>query len=214
VSELEERGYSGRQVEIPAGVRPKALWPSPRTLVAGVVGFPVRHSLSPRLQNAAFGAMGLDWCYLAFEVPPGSLERAVSGAAALGLRGLSVTMPHKDAAARLATRHSRQVRRLGAAGGRGLRPGWPALRRHRCRRRRQGGCARPGGGWRCGDRRRQQDRHASLEVGRAGTACGSRRPPGGAEGNGPRGAGHTDGHARYRSLKGVFSSPHGGLDRL
>ena len=59
--------------------------------------------------------MGLDWCYLAFEVPPGSLERAVAGAAALGLRGLSVTMPHKDAAARLATRHSRQVRRLGAA---------------------------------------------------------------------------------------------------
>jgi shikimate dehydrogenase len=115
VSELEERGYSGKPVEIPAGVRPKALWPSPRTLVAGVVGFPVRHSLSPRLQNAAYAAMGLDWCYLAFEVPPGSLERAVSGAAALGLRGLSVTMPHKDAAARLATRHSRQVRRLGAA---------------------------------------------------------------------------------------------------
>jgi shikimate 5-dehydrogenase len=59
--------------------------------------------------------MGLDWCYLAFEVPPGSLEKAVAGAAALGFRGLSVTMPHKDAAARLATRHSRQVRRLGAA---------------------------------------------------------------------------------------------------
>ena len=59
--------------------------------------------------------MGLDWCYLAFEVPPGSLEKAVAGAAALGFRGLSVTMPHKDAAARVATRHSRQVRRLGAA---------------------------------------------------------------------------------------------------
>jgi len=115
VSEFEERGDSGGPVEIPAGARPKVLWPSPRTLVAGVVGFPVRHSLSPRLQNAAYAAMGLDWCYLAFEVPPGSLERAVSGAAALGLRGLSVTMPHKDAAARLATRHSRQVRRLGAA---------------------------------------------------------------------------------------------------
>ena len=81
----------------------------------GVVGFPVRHSLSPLLHNAAFAAMGLDWSYLAFEVPPGSLERAVAGAAALGLRGLSVTMPHKDGAARLATRRSRQVRRLGAA---------------------------------------------------------------------------------------------------
>jgi shikimate dehydrogenase len=100
---------------IPAGTRPKVLWPAPTTAIVGVVGFPVRHSLSPRLQNAAFAVMGLDWCYLAFEVPPSSLQRAVAGAASLGLRGLSVTMPHKDAAARLATRHSRQVRRLGAA---------------------------------------------------------------------------------------------------
>jgi shikimate dehydrogenase len=96
-------------------MRPRSVWPSPTTSIAGVVGFPVCHSLSPRLHNAAYAAMGLDWCYLAFEVPPGSLERAVAGAAALGLRGLSVTMPHKDAAARVATRHSRQVRRLGAA---------------------------------------------------------------------------------------------------
>ena len=101
--------------EIPARARPMAAWPASTTAVAGVVGFPVRHSLSPLLQNAAFAAMGLDWSYLAFEVAPGSLDRAVAGAAALGLRGLSVTMPHKDAAARLATRRSRQVRRLGAA---------------------------------------------------------------------------------------------------
>jgi shikimate dehydrogenase len=98
-----------------AGERPRIVWPAPTTQLAGVVGFPARHSLSPRLQNAAFAVMGLDWCYLAFEVPPGSLDKAVAGAAALGFRGLSVTMPHKDAAARLATRHSRQVRRLGAA---------------------------------------------------------------------------------------------------
>jgi shikimate dehydrogenase len=101
--------------EMPAGSRPPAAWPASTTAVAGVVGFPIRHSLSPLLHNAAFAAMGLDWSYLAFEVPPGSLDRAVAGASALGLRGLSVTMPHKDAAARLATRRSRQVRRLGAA---------------------------------------------------------------------------------------------------
>jgi len=99
-------------------------------MIAGVVGFPVRHSLSPRLQNAAYAAMGLDWCYLAFEVPPGSLGRAIAGAAALGLRGLSVTMPHKDAAARLATRHSRQVRRLGAANTLVFEPG--AIRAETC----------------------------------------------------------------------------------
>jgi len=101
--------------ETPTGARPTAAWPSSTTAVAGVIGFPVRHSLSPLLHNTAFAAMGLDWSYLAFEVPPGALDRAVAGAAALGLRGLSVTMPHKDAAARLATRRSRQVRRLGAA---------------------------------------------------------------------------------------------------
>jgi shikimate dehydrogenase len=92
-----------------------AAWPNSKTALAGVVGFPVSRSLSPLLQNAAFAAMGLDWSYVAFEVPPGSLERAVAGAAALGLRGLSVTTPHKDGAARVATRRSRRVRRLGAA---------------------------------------------------------------------------------------------------
>ena len=101
--------------EMPATARPMAAWPTSSTGFAGVIGFPIRHSLSPLLQNAAFAAMGLDWSYMAFEVPPGSLDRAVAGAAALGFRGLSVTMPHKDAAARLATRRSRQVRRLGAA---------------------------------------------------------------------------------------------------
>ncbi|MGD0439484.1 MAG: shikimate dehydrogenase [Acidimicrobiales bacterium] len=95
--------------------RPGAAWPGSTTVAAGVIGFPVRHSLSPLLHNTAYAAMGLDWSYMAFEVAPGSLDRAVAGAVALGLRGLSVTMPHKDGAARLATRRSRQVRRLGAA---------------------------------------------------------------------------------------------------
>ncbi len=239
MSEFEERGDSGGPVEIPAGARPKALWPSPRTLVAGVVGFPVRHSLSPRLQNAAYAAMGLDWCYLAFEVPPGSLERAVVGCRGARAsrpvgddapqgRGRTIGNPalapgpaprsreHADLRAgrrpRGELRRGRVARR--PAGGRGLRPRRPALRGHRCRRRRQGGRARPGGGRRGRDRRRQQDGHTSLEVGLAGAACGSCRPPGGAEGDGPRRAGHTDGHARCRSLEPVFSPPHGWLQRL
>jgi len=115
MSRFDEPAERAGLARVPAATRPKVVWPAPGTAIAGVVGFPARHSLSPRLQNAAFAAMGLDWCYVAFEVPPPMLERAVAGAAALGLRGLSVTMPHKEAAARLATRHSRQVRRLGAA---------------------------------------------------------------------------------------------------
>ena len=67
------------------------------TRVAGAIGFPLRHSLSPALHNAAFAAAGVDWVYAAFEVPPGAAADAVRGMRALGLAGLSVTMPHKEA---------------------------------------------------------------------------------------------------------------------
>jgi len=66
------------------------------TRVAGVIGDPVRHSLSPVLHNAAFAALGLDWVFAAFEVPAGDGAVAVDAVRALGLGGLSVTMPHKS----------------------------------------------------------------------------------------------------------------------
>lgn len=65
--------------------------------MAAIIGDPVRHSLSPAMHNAAFAALGLDWVYVAFEVPLGGAPAAVAGARALGLVGLSVTMPHKAA---------------------------------------------------------------------------------------------------------------------
>ncbi len=68
---------------------------SGRTHLAAVIGWPVRHSLSPVIHNAAFAAAGLDWVYLALPVPPGSAPAAITGMAALGIEGLSVTMPHK-----------------------------------------------------------------------------------------------------------------------
>lgn len=67
------------------------------TRAAGVIGSPIRHSLSPAIFNAAFAAAGLDWAYLAFEVPEGAAGLAMAGVRALGLEGLSVTMPHKAA---------------------------------------------------------------------------------------------------------------------
>lgn len=76
---------------------------------------PARHSLSPALHNAAFAALGIDAAYLAFEVRPRRLAEALAGAAALGAMGLSVTMPHKEAAAAWAARRSERVRRLGSA---------------------------------------------------------------------------------------------------
>ncbi len=89
--------------------------PSPNARVLGVVGYPVRHSLSPALHRAAYERLGLDWSYLIFEVPARSFAQAVSGARSLGFYGLSVTMPHKEQAAALSTRRSAAVRRLGAA---------------------------------------------------------------------------------------------------
>jgi shikimate dehydrogenase len=69
------------------------------TTVAAVIGSPVKHSLSPALHNAAFAAAGVDWVYTAFEVAPGEAVRALDAMRALGLGGLSVTMPHKEAVA-------------------------------------------------------------------------------------------------------------------
>lgn len=70
----------------------------------GVLGFPIAHSLSPPMQRAGLRALGLPWAYAPFAVDPGqpqALERALAGARALGILGLNVTMPHKQAALRL-----------------------------------------------------------------------------------------------------------------
>ena len=70
------------------------------TRLAGVIGSPIGHSLSPALHNAGYEALGLDWAYLAFEVAEGGAAAALAAVPALGLGGLNVTMPLKaDAAA-------------------------------------------------------------------------------------------------------------------
>ena len=70
------------------------------TLVA-LLGHPVAHSLSPRMQNAAFAARALDWQYVALDVAPDRLEDAVRGLAALGFAGANVTTPYKVTVAEL-----------------------------------------------------------------------------------------------------------------
>lgn len=63
----------------------------------GVVGYPIKHSVSPAMHNAAFKYLGIDAIYLLFEVKPEQLKDAILGAKALGIVGLNVTIPHKEA---------------------------------------------------------------------------------------------------------------------
>lgn len=67
------------------------------TKVIGLLGSPVSHSKSPRMQNGVFEALGLDFVYVAFDVGPEGLKAAVEGLRAMNFRGGNVTMPHKRA---------------------------------------------------------------------------------------------------------------------
>jgi shikimate dehydrogenase len=65
------------------------------TRCCAVYGFPIRHSASPAMHNAAFAKLGLNWRYLAFEVHPDHLRAAIAGAKAMQFSGLNLTVPHK-----------------------------------------------------------------------------------------------------------------------
>ncbi len=72
------------------------------TRLVGVLGDPIAHSRSPAMHNAAFRALGLNWCYLPLHVAPARLEAALRGLVALEFVGANVTIPHKERAAELA----------------------------------------------------------------------------------------------------------------
>ncbi len=93
---------------IPIGLDPDS------EVAAGVIGFPVRHSLSPVICQAAFDDLGLDWVYAAFEVAPGEAGRALEEMRNRGMAGLSVTMPHKADVAAAVDEMSSAAAALGA----------------------------------------------------------------------------------------------------
>lgn len=80
----------------------------------GVLGDPISHSRSPEMHNAAFTALGIPHRYFPFHVRPHALANALTGARALGLGGLNLTVPHKRAAVAHMDRLAPEAARIGA----------------------------------------------------------------------------------------------------
>lgn len=85
-----------------------------KTKLFGIIGYPLGHTLSPALHNAAFAAAGLDAVYLALPVEPGTLADAITGARALRISGLNVTVPHKVAVRGMVDELTPEARAAGA----------------------------------------------------------------------------------------------------
>jgi shikimate dehydrogenase len=88
-----------------------------QTRLVGLIGRHISESRSPRMQNAAFAARGLDWAYVPLEVEPDGLEEALRGLVALGFAGANVTAPYKLAVAELVRADIPSVNTLLVRGG-------------------------------------------------------------------------------------------------
>lgn len=94
------------------------------TRLVGLIGYPVEHTRSPQMHNAAFEALGLNYCYVPLAVAPADLSAAIAGLAALGFVGVNVTIPHKQAVIPYLDELSAEAQAIGAvntivfAGGR------------------------------------------------------------------------------------------------
>ena len=104
----------------------RGLHVSGETRTVGIIGWPVAHSLSPAIHNAAFEALGLDWVYVPLPTRPGGLAEALVGLGALGLSGANVTMPYKTEVAERIADLSEDAARLHAVNTIVLRPEGPS----------------------------------------------------------------------------------------
>lgn len=88
-----------------------------KTNMVGLIGYPVSHSISPQMHNAAFAELGIDWCYVPLPVatdPPGRIGEALFGLRAMGFRGNNVTVPHKQNVIPFMDKVSTAVQAIGA----------------------------------------------------------------------------------------------------
>lgn len=84
------------------------------TQLLGVIGHPVKHSMSPVMHNAAIATLGLDYVYLPFPIAPDHLKTAIDGFAAVGLQGFNITIPHKQSIMPLLSEVSDVAQAIGA----------------------------------------------------------------------------------------------------
>lgn len=85
-----------------------------RTQVVGVMGYPVEHSLSPAMHNAAFEALNMDWIYVPLLTPPEYVQEAVAGLRAMSFRGANITVPLKELIPPLMDDLSEVAKQIGA----------------------------------------------------------------------------------------------------
>jgi shikimate dehydrogenase len=85
-----------------------------KTQILGVIGYPVEHSLSPVMHNAAIAHLGVDYVYVPFSIRPDDLAMAIAGFAAIGLQGFNITIPHKQTIMPLLTDIAPTAKAVGA----------------------------------------------------------------------------------------------------
>ena len=85
-----------------------------QTKLVGLIGYPVKHSLSPAMHSSAFAALNLNWCYVPLPVHPERLGEAIAGLRALGFVGANVTVPHKEAVMSYLDEVSPEAQAIGA----------------------------------------------------------------------------------------------------
>jgi len=85
-----------------------------RTKILCVIGHPIEHSMSPIMHNAAIQDLGLDYLYIAFDVPPNKLKEALKGLKSLNIKGINVTLPYKEKAIKFIDKVDEIAQKIGA----------------------------------------------------------------------------------------------------
>lgn len=85
-----------------------------RTKILCVIGHPIEHSMSPIMHNAAIKDLGLDYLYIAFDIPPNRLKEAIKGLKTLNIRGINVTLPYKEKVMKFVDKVDEIAQKIGA----------------------------------------------------------------------------------------------------